>query len=53
MTDTMEDALRVLEVILEDAQDWNAGGLVENLEAAIEALNEAIADADATDEEED
>ena len=41
--DELEDALRILETILEDAQDWNAGDLIEHLEGAIEAMNEAIA----------
>jgi translation initiation factor 2B subunit (eIF-2B alpha/beta/delta family) len=48
--DAMEDALRVLEAILEDAQDWNAGELIEQLEGAIESLNEAIATAAAAEE---
>jgi hypothetical protein len=49
--DAMEDALRVLEAILEDAHDWAAGELEEQLEGAIESLNEAIAAGSASEEE--
>ncbi len=42
LMDDMEDALRTLETILDDAQDWNAGDLIEHLESAIEALSDAI-----------
>jgi hypothetical protein len=51
--DAMEDALRVLEAILEDAHDWAAGELTEQLEGAIESLNEAIATGAASEEEEE
>lgn len=51
--DAMEDALRVLEAILEDAHDWAAGELTEQLEGAIESLNEAIATSSASEEEEE
>jgi hypothetical protein len=49
--DQMEEALRVLETILEEAQDWSAGTLVEQLEGAVESLNEAIATASNDDED--
>ena len=51
--DVMEEALRTLEAILEDSHDWNAGELPEHLEGAIEALNEAIANSSAAEEEEE
>ena len=51
--DVMEEALRALEAILEDSHDWNAGELPEHLEGAIEALNEAIANSSAAEEEEE
>ncbi len=50
--DAMEDALRVLEQILEDSHDWKAGELTEQIEGAIESLNEAISTAAAAEEEE-
>ena len=49
----MEDALRMLESILEDAADWGSGELTENLESAIDALNETIADTREEEEEGD
>lgn len=51
--DAMEDALRVIEAILEDSHDWSAGELTEHLEGAVEALNEAIATGAAEDQEEE
>lgn len=42
LVDDMDEALRTLESILDDAQGWNAGDLIEHLESAIEALSDAI-----------
>lgn len=42
MLEDMSEALQILEGVMEDAEDWPVSGVVDNLEAAIEAINEAI-----------
>jgi hypothetical protein len=49
----MEEALRALELILEDANDWADGSLIEHLDASIECLNEAISNASGVEEEDE